>query len=176
MGRAEAMTQYVEKVSELQPSWRDEVVVEPTEGWVSVSSPVKEKESNELTLWDLVKEGSLEQLRVVLDSLQDQVDAQLSEQVELVRLVDSDGLTLLHWAADRGQVEMAVLLLDRDPLLLDAVDGEGQTALHYAASCAHVDLVALLLERGADKTIQDGDGLTPCNSETEPHIKKLFQC
>ena len=71
---------------------------------------------------------------------------------------------------------MAVLLLDRDPLLLDAVDGEGQTALHYAASCAHVDLVALLLERGADKTIQDGDGLTPCNSETEPHIKKLFQC
>jgi len=176
MGRAEAMTQYVEKVSELQPSWRDEVVVEPTEGWVSVSSPVKEKESNELTLWDLVKEGSLEQLRVVLDSLQDQVDAQLSEQVELVRLVDSDGLTLLHWAADRGQVEMAVLLLDRDPLLLDAVDGEGQTALHYAASCAHVDLVALLLEKGADKTIQDGDGLTPCNSETEPHIKKLFQC
>jgi len=176
MGRAEAMTQYVEKVSELQPSWRDEVVVEPTEGWVSVSSPVKEKESNEMTLWDLVKEGSLEQLRVVLDSLQDQVNAQLSEQVELVRLVDDDGLTLLHWAADRGQVEMAVLLLDRDPLLLDAVDGEGQTALHYAASCAHVDLVALLLERGADKTIQDGDGLTPCNSETEPHIKKLFQC
>ena len=73
-----------------------------------------------MTLWDLVKEGSLDQLRVVLNSLQDQVswsdlalvkllnsmqvDAQLSEQVELVRLVDSDGLTLLHWAADRGQV------------------------------------------------------------------------
>ena len=74
------------------------------------------------------------------------------------------------------KVEMAVLLLDRDPLLLDAVDAGGQTALHYAASCAHVDLVALLLERGADETIQDGDGLTPCNSETEPHIKKLFQC
>ena len=69
-----------------------------------------------------MKEGSLEQLRVVLDSLQDQVswsdlalvkllnsmqvDAQLSEQVELVRLVDSDGLTLLHWAADRGQVSI----------------------------------------------------------------------
>lgn len=38
------------QVSELQPSWRDEVVVEPTEGWVSVSSPVKEKESNEVAL------------------------------------------------------------------------------------------------------------------------------
>ena len=71
-----------------------------------------------------MKEGSLEQLRVVLDSLQDQVslsdlalgklltfmqvDAQLSEQVELVRLVDSDGLTLLHWAADRGQVSKCI--------------------------------------------------------------------
>ena len=32
------------------------------------------------------------------------MDAQLSEQVELFRLVDSEGLTLLHWAADRGQV------------------------------------------------------------------------
>ena len=70
MGRAEAMNQYVEKVvkhsssfsrkmvlkhkrdpmkvGELQPSWRDEVVVEPTEGWVSVSSPVREKESEEV--------------------------------------------------------------------------------------------------------------------------------
>ena len=113
--------------------------------------------------------------------------------MELFRLVDSEGLTLLHWAADRGQVlfvpqfiviltefvflkvEMAVLLLDRDPLLLDAVDGEGQTALHYAASCAHADLVTLLLERGADRTLEDGDGLTPCNSDTEPHIKKLFE-
>ena len=73
------------------------------------------------------------------------------------------------------QVEMAVLLLDRDPLLLDAVDGEGQTALHYAASCSHVDLVTLLLEKGADRTVKDGDGLTPCNSETEAHIKKLFE-
>ena len=69
---------------------------------------------------------------------------------------------------------MAVLLLDRDPQLLDAVDGEGQTALHYAASCAHADLVTLLLDRGADRTLKDGDGLTPCNSDTEPHIKKLF--
>jgi len=175
MGRAEAMTQYIEKVSDLQPSWRDEVVVEPTEGWVSVSSPVREKESEEVTLWDLVKEGSLEKLTVVLDNLQNQVGAQLSEKVELFRLVDPDGLTLLHWAADRGQVEMAVLLLDRDPLLLDAVDGEGQTALHYAASCSHVDLVTLLLEKGADRTVKDGDGLTPCNSETEAHIKKLFE-
>ena len=65
-------------------------MVEPTEGWVSVSSPIREKESEEVkmlmaslfspaagflqvTLWDLVKEGSLEQLTVVLDNLKEQV-------------------------------------------------------------------------------------------------------
>ena len=42
------------QVSELQPSWRDEVVVEPTEGWVSVSSPVREKESDEVPAYKII--------------------------------------------------------------------------------------------------------------------------
>ena len=41
-------------MSELQPSWRDEVVVEPTEGWVSVSSPVREKESEEVPVYKII--------------------------------------------------------------------------------------------------------------------------
>ena len=119
MARAQAMTEYVEAVSRLEPAWREEVVVEPTEGWVTVSSHRREEEEGDLTLWDLVKEGSLDQLTAVLDSLQDQVScaglwslspfpqvrSQLSEQVDLGQLKDDDGLTLLHWAADRGQVE-----------------------------------------------------------------------
>mgnify|MGYP001500150605 CR=1 FL=1 len=36
------------KEGKMQQSRRDEVVVEPTEGWVSVSSPVREKESEEV--------------------------------------------------------------------------------------------------------------------------------
>ena len=106
-------------MSSLQPAWREEVVVEPTEGWVTVSSHQRKEEEGDLTLWDLVKEGSLDQLTTVLDSLQDQVwsvgvvwclsaftqvRSQLSEQVDLGQLKDDDGLTLLHWAADRGQV------------------------------------------------------------------------
>ena len=122
MSRAQAMNEYVEAVSRLEPAWREEVVVEPTEGWVTVSSHRREEEEGDLTLWDLVKEGSLDQLTAVLDSLQDQVwcvvwcgvvrclaaitqvRSQLSEQVDLGQLKDDDGLTLLHWAADRGQV------------------------------------------------------------------------
>lgn len=174
MGQAEAMCEYVEKLSSLRPGWREEVVRDPTEGWVSVSSPQWKEDNSALTLWDLVKEGSLDQLTAVLDSLQSQVDAQLAETMDLRELKDSEGLTLLHWAADRGQEDMSRLLLGRDPGLLDAVDGSGQTALHYAASCGHANIVTLLLERGADTTIQDEDGLTPCNADTDPHIKALF--
>ena len=47
--------------------------MEPTEGWVTVSSHQRKEEEGDLTLWDLVKEGSLDQLTTVLDSLQDQV-------------------------------------------------------------------------------------------------------
>lgn len=174
MARAQAMNEYVEKVSSLQPAWREEVVVEPTEGWVTVSSHQRKEEEGDLTLWDLVKEGSLAQLTTVLDSLQDQVRSQLSEQVDLGQLKDDEGLTLLHWAADRGQVDMAVLLLARDPQLLDSQDSSGQTALHYAASCAHGDMVQLLISRGADCSIVDEDGVTACNGDTEQEIKKLF--
>ena len=45
------------------------------------------------------------------------------------------------------QVDMSVLLLARDPQLLDRQDTSGQTALHYAASCGHRDMVQLLVSR-----------------------------
>jgi acyl-CoA-binding protein len=73
LGRAEAMGQYVERVTLLRPGWREEVAREPTEGWVAVSSPVRAEEPAELTVWDLVKEGTLAQLTAVLDSLGSQV-------------------------------------------------------------------------------------------------------
>jgi len=174
MGRTEAMHQYVERVGEVLPGWREEVVREPTEGWVTVSSPVKAEEASALTLWDLVKEGSLPQLAAVLDTLQTQVSGELGERVELGLLKDPQGLTLLHWAADRGQVEMARLLLERDDKLLDLQDSEGQTALHYAASCGHLDMVRLLLSSGADREVADEEGATACNQETEEAVRRLF--
>lgn len=174
MGQSEAMSEYVEKLCCMRSSWREEVVKDPTEGWVSVSSPMRAQESGDLTVWDLVKEGSLAELTGVLDTLQREVRTHLAESVELAELKDEEGLTLLHWAADRGQADMAELLLSRDLALLDARDGAGQTALHYAASCGHSQVVSLLLDRGADRSLQDEDGLTACNGDTEEEIKKLF--
>lgn len=163
-----AMQQYVDRLSELEPAWRVTEAKELTEGWVSVSSHLKQEEvvGDQETLWDHVKQGRLARL--------DQLPS------PLVGLRDEEGLTLLHWAADRGQVEVARHLLELDMGdklgggLINAQDRDGQTPLHYAASCAHKDLVRLLLKKGADKNIVDSDGLAACNSDTEPEIRELF--
>ena len=40
------------------------------------------------------------------------------------------GMCLLHWACDRGHIDVLQLLLDNEAKI-NATDAEGQTALHY---------------------------------------------
>jgi len=165
MGRVEAQLQYLARLGELQPDWAGrEAGPDPAqESWVAVSSLVREQEveAGQETVWDHARAGCWEPL------------AGLS--LPLAQHRDTEGLTLLHWAADRGQAELAARLLEREPGLLDVQDSEGQTALHYAASCGHPALVELLLRAGADTALLDSDGVTACNGDTEPDIRKLFR-
>jgi len=163
MGRIEAQLQYIQRLTELEPNWKESDAKEPTEGWNVVSSPVKEPAlpPGEETVWDHVKEGRAEPLSLL--------------PLPLTGLVDEDGLTLLHWAADRGHTDIARLLLDRDKNLLDMQDSEGQTALHYAASCGHRELVSLLISFGADVEVKDNDGITAFNEDTDRDIRDLFR-
>lgn len=47
---------------------------------------------------------------------------------------DETGLGLIHWASDRGSLEIVDLLL-RQGADINLLDSDGQTALHYACSC-----------------------------------------
>jgi len=163
MGRTEAQLQYIQRLNELDPEWQEKDSREPTEGWNVVSSHLREPDlpPGEETVWDHVKEGRIK----ALDSLSS----------PLTELKDPDGLTLLHWAVDRGHTDVAKFLLCKDIGLLNMQDGDGQTALHYAASCGHLELVSLLLEVGADPNIEDCDGVKACNDEVEGAIKELFR-
>jgi len=163
MGRVEAQLQYIQRLTEIEPNWQECEAKEPTDGWNVVSSPVKEPAipAGEETVWDHVKEGRVEPLTQLPLPLKD--------------LVDEDGLSLLHWAADRGHTDIARMLLDRDKDLLNMQDSDGQTALHYAASCGHKDLVTLLLKLGADTRVQDSDGVTACNGDTDSDVRELFR-
>ena len=161
--RTESQLEYIQRLTELAPEWKESDGVEVGErGWVSVSCPAREERltRDQRTVWDQVREGDTAQLE--------------SLTPPLVSIRDDAGLTLLHWAADRGHLLTVKLLLEKDADLLDTRDGEGQTALHYAASCGHADIVQHLLELGADPSICDNDGITPCNEDTEQEIVKLF--
>ena len=76
-----------------------------------------------------------------------------------VKLVDKDGDTALHGAAETGNVEIMRMLLDKNADI-NAKNREGGTPLMWAAVFGNDDAVQLLLSRGADASLKDNDGVT----------------
>ena len=74
---------------------------------------------------------------------------------------DSFGCTALHWAAQRGDVNIAKILLDSQTNDVNCIDDEGKTPLHFSVIVGHLDMVKFLIERGADVDAVAGDGTTP---------------
>ncbi|KAK0508752.1 hypothetical protein JMJ35_009028 [Cladonia borealis] len=79
---------------------------------------------------------------------------------------DERGRTALHWASERGHLEIV------DMLLACGVDLEnrnygGWTALHVAAQQGHKEVISLLLANGADVNIEAADGRRPVQVSME---------
>ena len=72
----------------------------------------------------------------------------------------SRGWTPLQYAAYRGHLDAAVLLLDAGARVDDR-NGGGSTALHWAAYSGHIDICKLLLSRGASLNVRNDDGDDP---------------
>ncbi|OQR83830.1 acyl-CoA-binding domain-containing protein [Achlya hypogyna] len=90
----------------------------------------------------------------------DDIDAVLSQSPDALDRQDDDGRTMLHWAVDRAQTDVAASLIARGANV-NLQDKEGMTPLHYAVLCEHIPLVDLLVQNGADISIADADGETP---------------
>uniref|UniRef100_A0A8W7Q4P4 Acyl-CoA-binding domain-containing protein 6 n=1 Tax=Anopheles coluzzii TaxID=1518534 RepID=A0A8W7Q4P4_ANOCL len=157
---ADARQQYVRLLDELAPSWceRHGSPGAPEPAWVSVSRP---KRLSECSLPD---DGTARSLvdRIKADDL-DGVRAMLGDSGEAAALVnglDDEGMAAIHWAADRGNVEILTRLLAVDGIDINLRGADGQTALHYASSCGNVECLQLLLQHGADRTIRDEEGET----------------
>ncbi|KAL7147318.1 hypothetical protein ABFS83_06G099500 [Erythranthe nasuta] len=162
----EAMQKYINIVTELYPSWdagsrikkkeqeRGDAHVERSKGPMGPLFSTfthEEKPGCELKLdaiHKFAKEGDEEKLLECIES-----------GVPL-NLKDSEGRTPLHWAVDRGHMNVTALLL-RKKADVNAKDNEGQTALHYAAACERGAIAELLVEKGADIQIKDDEGNTP---------------
>lgn len=152
MTKDTAMGRYIDEMERLRPNWDDDdddgnSKQRKKPQWVSVSTfqvddNDEDDQVTEKSPFDFVKEGDLDKLSKC---------AAFAENS-----VDDDGLGLIHWAADRGNVEILQFLLNRG-VDVNLVDPDGQTALHYASSCGHVECLKLLIKCGADRTIKDNE-------------------
>ncbi|KNZ72356.1 Ankyrin-1 [Termitomyces sp. J132] len=65
---------------------------------------------------------------------------------------DTNGWTALHFAAYSGNLDVVILLVEREPSLVSietTLSSNSETALHLAVEQAHSDVVAYLLDHGA---------------------------
>jgi acyl-CoA-binding protein len=171
VSEGEAREKYVNLLTELKSNWREEV--EPTKSKqafgvaVSCFRPNEETlDEADKTIEDFIKEGNVEKFKELLSSIE--------SKEELNSLDNSNGMGLIHWAADRGNLEILKLILSQKDIDINLVDCEHQTALHYASSCGHKSCVVQLLKYNADKEIKDADGNLPIDVAFDDEIKKLL--
>uniref|UniRef100_K3WM43 ACB domain-containing protein n=1 Tax=Globisporangium ultimum (strain ATCC 200006 / CBS 805.95 / DAOM BR144) TaxID=431595 RepID=K3WM43_GLOUD len=86
---------------------------------------------------------------------------------------DDEGRTMLHWAVDRSQLQIAELLLEHQAAP-NLQDEDGMTALHYATSCEHDELAKLLVDHGAFTDVEDNDGDTPLSYAATDELKAIL--
>ena len=77
-----------------------------------------------------------------------------------VNVAQGDGMTALHWAADRGDAAMTALLLRSGAKLTGTTKNGGYTPLHVAARAGHGAVVQALLAAGADAKTLTSTGAT----------------
>ncbi|CAF1122482.1 unnamed protein product [Didymodactylos carnosus] len=166
VSKMQASHEYIEKVNHIKRinNITNENAKSSGTGGPSVSRFKKDEEEiddKDKTIFDFCQEGNLQRVEELLTTGFD------------INEPDVLGLSLLHWATDRGDENM-IRLLARKGANMNIQDAEGQTALHYAASCGHDNCANLLLDLGTDANICDYDGYKPYTVASSDHIRSIF--
>ena len=98
-----------------------------------------------------------------------------------VKATDSRGRTLLHVAAEYGQLEVAKHLIDEvasSHVSLDVRDDEGNTPLHLAVLNCRVEVADLLLSSGATAIVRNSRRMIPLHTALQnkdcPEMVAIF--
>uniref|UniRef100_A0ACD5YL42 Uncharacterized protein n=1 Tax=Avena sativa TaxID=4498 RepID=A0ACD5YL42_AVESA len=91
----------------------------------------------------------------------------MAEKVDLRRAKDSKGQTALHFAADKGYLEMCKFLVEESGLDVNSVTKTGVTPMFYAALGGNVQVMRYLLDHGADPVMPEERGSTPLHNAAE---------
>lgn len=104
---------------------------------------------SDLRLAQAVQQGDTQAIRSLI---QQQAD---------VNAAEGDGMTALHWAAYRDDLEAARLLLEAGANLKAATRDQAITPLILAAKNGDADMIDALLRAGAGPNVATTDGMTP---------------
>jgi len=163
MSQEDAMRNYIDLLTEIKPDW-DKEYTSGGDGFAVVSRFASEEEAlddSEKDIFDWVKEGNVEEVKRSVGTFE-------------IEVRDEEDMGLLHWASDRGNLEMVKFLvgLNAD---VNAIDGSGQTPLHYASACEHLQVVDFLLSQGANPNVKCYDGNFPSDITTDSNVKQSLQ-
>ncbi|MCW3061451.1 MAG: uncharacterized protein JWQ02_3272 [Capsulimonas sp.] len=163
----------VSAVKTLWPNWADYPYTPP---WLK-SRPSEERPTREE---HLKSRRDSEYYRAVYQGRTEEIAALLDEGWDIQTPIFKMG-SALHYAAARGQIDVAALLIQRGADI-NARSGYGVTPLMDAVSNGHVTLIAQLLAASADKSLRADSsehakaraGLTALEiAEQSPYIAAL---
>ena len=79
-------------------------------------------------------------------------------------LASTNGSTALHFAAHRGNDQVAELLVNHAEIEVDSKDNAHMTPLHLACVSGNAAISRLLLDQGADITAKSSELMTPLHT------------
>eukprot|EP00397_Hematodinium_sp_SG-2012_P029466 GEMP01031129.1.p1 GENE.GEMP01031129.1~~GEMP01031129.1.p1 ORF type:complete len:304 (+),score=65.96 GEMP01031129.1:183-1094(+) len=165
---------YIEALASFEPKWRDNT---QAMSFGACLRPMTLQDDNVVldespigVLCDAVAKTKVKEVTDVI-----------REQPHLLFETDAEKMSVLHWACDRGDVTMCVLLLAQRKdssgveTWVNAQDDKGMTALHYVVTNEHGQIVPLLLQHGADVNILDDDGDSALKLSKDTVIEGMLQ-
>ncbi|KAE9587250.1 hypothetical protein Lal_00004777 [Lupinus albus] len=161
----DAMQKYIDIVSGLYPSWLDGSSLKSKSGDGGGSSSEAKGPMGPVFSTFVYEEdyGSDSKMDAIHGFAREGDTANLLMCIEngvSVNLKDSEGRTPLHWAVDRGHLDVTELLVGKDADV-NAKDNDGQTPLHYAVTCEREAIAEYLVKHNADTHAKDNDGCSP---------------
>ncbi|KAM5148479.1 acyl-CoA-binding domain-containing protein 6 [Mantella aurantiaca] len=170
--KQQAMRDYIETVKKIDPDWTPKSLEDSAEehktsfGGRVVSCLYQVQETlrdEDKDIFDYCRENDVSRISHALAT--GAID---------VNVADVEGRSLLHWACDRGHIELVSTLLFHNAHI-NMQDSEGQTPLHYAAACEFGDIADLLLDHGADPSLVDNDGFQPHEATDSKPISDMLK-